>query len=294
MKITNYYEILRRSFEISFYRQTNPDLININSENLFKHYCLYGIEEGREMSRYSRRENFHELFSCKSKILEIGPFNNPLLVGSHVDYFDVLNQDELKKRAVSIGIETEKIPFIKYVSPNGDLSIINDKYDFIVSAHLLEHQTCLIRHFNIVENLLKDSGAYYMIVPDKRFCFDHFLPESTIADVLHAFFDFKQFHTCVNFMRHRLMLTHNDPVRHWQGDHGTSSFDIDRITAALVEFSNSLGKYIDVHAFQFTPSSICNILLNLKKLKFINLKLDAIYPTPKNRLEFLIKLSKES
>ena len=84
-------------------------------------------------------------------ILEIGPFFNPVCVGENVAYFDILNQEELRARAMEIGYKEaiNRIPFINYVSPVGDLNIIHKKFDAIISCHAIEHQLDLIAHLRL-------------------------------------------------------------------------------------------------------------------------------------------------
>ena len=73
----------------------------------------------------------------------------------------VLNKDKLIERAILHDRNNPySTPNIDYVSENGDLSIITDKFDMILSAHLIEHQICLIKHLQNIENLLNADGYY--------------------------------------------------------------------------------------------------------------------------------------
>ena len=114
----------------------------------------------------------------------------------------------------------------------------------------------LIKHINQVENLLENTGKYYLIIPDKRYCFDYFIPECSVADVPGAaLLRSSERHHPANILKHRAMITHNDPVQHWSGLHGDIDYNQNlKLTNALTEIRNNDG-YIDVHAWQFTPES---------------------------------------
>lgn len=100
----------------------------------------------RECKNTSRNE-FISSIHKEVDSLEIGAFFRPVLKGKKTKYFDVFNQEKLIEIAKGYGLETSKIPVIDYVQPNGDLTIIKEKFDIIFSSHNLEHQVDLIDHF---------------------------------------------------------------------------------------------------------------------------------------------------
>ena len=65
--------------------------------------------------------------------LEIGPFDDPVLRGSKVKYFDVLDQVGLKNKSLNCKRPhpLQNIPYIDYVDPNGNITIIKDKFDVL-------------------------------------------------------------------------------------------------------------------------------------------------------------------
>jgi len=239
------------------------------------------------------RQEFVELISKTGSVLEIGPFWSPVCVGSHVKYFDILNREDLIKRAIMIGGTSEnidKIPFIDYVSPTGDLTITKEKFNSIISSHVIEHQFDFISHLQHVSNILHEGGKYYIIAPDKRYCFDYFNNKSTIADIIHSYGTTQTRHYLKNVLEHRALTTHNDAVRHWSGDHGTIENNIERIKEAISE--HNTGLYIDVHAWYFTPDSITKIIQQLIHLEYIDFHICELIPTQRNCQEFYIVLEK--
>jgi 2-polyprenyl-3-methyl-5-hydroxy-6-metoxy-1,4-benzoquinol methylase len=59
-------------------------------------------------------------------------------------------------------------------------------YDWIIGSYVLEHTTDLIGFLNDCDSLLKKERVLSLAVPDKRYCFDHFRPLSSIGRVIDA------------------------------------------------------------------------------------------------------------
>lgn len=226
-------------------------------------------------------------------ILEIGPFYSPICVGNNVKYFDILNRESLIKRAKQIdeSINSERIPYIEYVSPIGDLSIINETFDIVVSSHAIEHQLDLIDHLQNASKLLKAGGKYYIIVPDKRYCFDHFMNASTIADVINAHVVKPTKTSVKSVIEHRALHTHNNAFKHWTGIHKHKNDISSQIKDALTEYTES--DYVDVHSWYFTPKSFSKIIMLLHHLGYIDFTIGKLYPTSPGSLEFYTVLEKE-
>lgn len=247
--------------------------------------------KGKEGDAYIRKD-FLQSIPNDIKILEIGPFFTPMHIGPHVKYFDVEDQQHLIKRAKNIdpNFKVEDIPFIDYVSPTADLTIIDEKFDAVFSSHVIEHQFDLIDHLQKAGTVLSEGGKYYLVVPDKRYCFDHFQQVSTIADVIGAHYEKRKKHTLKSLLDHRVLTTHNDPVEHWKGNHGEISDMPKNIKAAIAEYE--AGDYVDTHGFFFTPKSFKEIMDLLYELGYIRFKVDRIHETAKNNFEFFCVLEK--
>ena len=71
-----------------------------------------------------------------------------------------------------------------------------------------------------------------------------------------AWHERRHVHALRSLIEHRALTTHNDGLRHWRGDHGTPSENVgSRFRKAVQEFEGAGLKYIDVHAWYFTPDS---------------------------------------
>jgi SAM-dependent methyltransferase len=242
------------------------------------------------------RNEFIENLSKQTNLsyLEIGPLNRPLLLGKNVKYFDLECTAELKIKAKNEGLDPDTVPNIDFYHNGGDLSVVEEKFDTVISSHVIEHQPDLILHLQNISKILKsESGHYSLVIPDKRYCFDALISETRITEIIEAFENKVTKPSFWKVVEHRSLTTHNDPVLHWAGNHGIPNLDLKkRWNAARGEFKESEGKYIDVHCWQFTPHSFALIIDGLFDLGYIDFKVEEIFDTPINDLEFCVILRK--
>ena len=267
------------------YRASDPALANLDDEAAIAHYRARGRDRGVVASPLALRENLLRFIDDDLSLLEIGPFCRPLKRGPNVEYLDVLDADQLRVRAGRTGGDAAGVPdLIHHV---GDLDVVDRSYDAVLSSHAIEHQPDLVRHLQQVERILNPGGGYYLIIPDKRYCFDHFIAESTIADVMQAHLERRRAHTLKSVIEHRALTVHNDHRRHWAGDHGNPERNrVARVKAAIEEYEAASGGYVDVHAWYFTPPAFRSIVTTLRELGLIGLEIAGNYHTARDRNEF--------
>jgi hypothetical protein len=282
-------------FDPRIYQSKNPDLKGMSENDLASHYRSFGREEGRQASLVFDRAAFGKIVPSEASALEIGPFDTPFRCDASVDYADVLSSDQLRARAVDIEDRNPAfVPKIKWVCPEGNLKPVLEKYDVVISSHLIEHQVDLIGHLNEVKDKLLSGGRYFLVVPDKRYCFDHHLPETDISEIIEMSLSGMKLHTTRSVIRHFLLNAHNDPIMHWKGNHGVvPAIDQNRLfeCMALIKESERKGEYLDVHSCQFTPDSFARIIDQLYELQLISCKVDRMYATCKWGNEFYAVLS---
>ncbi len=227
-------------------------------------------------------------------VLEIGPLHNPFFKGENVKYLDVFDANKLYDIAKENNLPTDMVPQnIDYVCPNGDWEKIEEKFDFVYSSHLIEHQTNFIKHLHDVYRHVYYGGAYVMAIPDKRYCFDYFAPCTMIEDVLTAYYEKRKRHSFTALLRAEC-ATHNDITRHWQGDHGEDGLVTkDRLdNVANRYFSSIHGEYIDVHEWYFTPATFIDICKGLKALDLLNFNSVEVSDTEEGSNAFYVTLWK--
>ena len=102
-----------------------------------------------------------------------------------------------------------------------------------------------------------------------------------------------------SIIQNQLLLTHNDPVRHWADDHGSINIDADQLMSTLKEYyyTSSINRNTNInfhsyHRYHFTPKSFCDIINILSELNMIHLIIEKIYTTLRNKDEFYAILRK--
>ena len=274
-------------FDPAFYRAANPDLDFTDDAAAVDHYEQHGRREGRVGSPMACRDGLVARIDTARPTLEIGPFCRPLVRGEGVRYLDRLDAAGLRARAIELGMDPAGCPErIDFVGGLGEVE--PERFEAVVASHSIEHQPDLVRHLEEVARVLTANGRYYLVVPDKRFCFDHFLAESTIADVLDAFEEERTVHRLGSVVEHVALVTHNDPARHWRGDHGGIGDGERRRRAAeaIDTYRRSAGGYLDVHAWQFTPAAFRDAMTTLAGLGLSAFEVEAVYDPPRDSAEF--------
>jgi SAM-dependent methyltransferase len=279
-------------FELDVYRAANADLARLSDLDLYAHYEHSGRAEGRVCSRVTDRASFVSLVPDHFRCLEIGPFDRPCLDPARTDFIDVRSTEELRERASELGLDPTGVPEIRWVSADGRLSAVEETYDLVLSSHAIEHQVDLVAHLREVSERLVPGGHYFCIIPDARYCFDHFLPLSTVADAVGAHLEGRTRHTAVSVIAHLALTCHNDAARHWAGDHGVVSVDPVAVQNAMETWADR-SALIDVHAWQFSSDSFAPLMGDLRALGMIDLAPVRTYPTLRNSLEFCAVLRRD-
>jgi hypothetical protein len=242
-------------FDLSTYRSFHGDLLGHDDAQLISHWQSFGLVEGRTASTVHDRISLLNLLRSCQSILEIGVFDSPTLEflrddARTIHYADWLDKESLVLRAASIpGRNPDTVPNIEYVL-SGGYAQITTRYDAIVSHHCVEHQPNLVQHFTDIRSKLSSGGWYLFSVPDKRRCFDHFIPESTIVDVVEAFYSQRQKPSLKSVLEHRCLTRHDYEA---SDDPYIVSSPQMRASMDLAWDEYSRQDYVDVHCWQFTP-----------------------------------------
>lgn len=136
--------------------------------------------------------------------IEIGAHNIPI-EGIRPIYVDRFFEFAGCKCLVDIISDASVLPFRE------------NSLDYIASSHLFEHLPNPVLALSEWYKLVKPGGVIYMIVPDRRFTFDHLRERTTL---LHLIQDFENNTTCCDpthvedFCGHvdfSLLMPHNTP-----------------------------------------------------------------------------------
>ena len=88
----------------------------------------------------------------------------------------------------SFKFSTEKPPGIQFIGDTTFLTEIPDMhYDFLLSSHMLEHSANPIKALREWRRVLKPRGSLILLLPNKRWTFDHRRPVTTLEHILSDF-----------------------------------------------------------------------------------------------------------
>ncbi len=282
-------------FDHKIYRRYK-DIKNMGDDELENHFFNFGITEGRVYNAIENRKDFVNAIHPSGKQLEIGPLDNPQLNHKSPDYYsvDVFTKEQLIANYINDPhVNKEKIIGPSYVIVNNDYSPVKEKFNCIFSSHNIEHMPCMVTFLNNLESLLADDAYVYLIIPDKRYCFDHFKRESDIYDVLQLFYEQNTRPKLSAILKMVSQNTHNNCITHWNNDHGIINAERDLLSAYKgISDQYQTGVYIDSHVSYFTPQGFLGIMQMLQALNLIKLEVHKIYHTLRNSNEFYVILKK--
>lgn len=261
-------------------------------EDARSHFLQFGKQQGLEGSPACNQGYFVRLIHHMDpgSVLEIGPGSSPRVKGENTFYFDVKDENELAHRYREI--PNNNVPSkIHFVDKKGDLNSIRRKFDIIFSCHAIEHVDDIVSHFISIKNLLNDGGLYFLVIPNKKYSFDYFKPNTTVEDAVFAHYcdDGGDSVLFRSVLFEHLRRTHNDPVRHWAGDHGRIDEHGKTVDSALREFQNKKSDSVyrsGFHRWFFDENSFPNVVNALYDSGLSPLKVHECYNTPKNSMSF--------
>lgn len=230
--------------------------------------------------------------------VEIGPSHNPVTPkkeGYRVHVIDHLNREQLLEKYRDHNLHLENIEDVDFVWNGETYAELTGKrkfYNWIIASHLIEHIPDLIGFLNNCDEILKDDGVVSLVIPDKRFCFDHYRPISGLAGIIDSHLEKHTLHTPGTVAEFFLNGVSRGGSIAWGG-----------FTAGEYTFNNTLEQareginrvtaqkeYIDVHAWCFSPHSFRLIMHDLYSLGFIQLREVAFFRT--QGFEFYITLGR--
>lgn len=231
--------------------------------------------------------------------LEIGPSINPVTSkkkGFNVEIIDHATADELRKKYRNHPDRISNIEEVDYVwqgEPLTELIGQSEKYDYVIASHVIEHVPDLVSFLAQCELLLKANGALSLIIPDKRYCFDHFRWPSSTGDVLQAYAEKRIRHSPSIVFDYFSNVVQMNGSHVWTEETEVGDFSyIHTIEHAkqLWRIAQTNDEYLDIHSWCFTPSSFKLILHDLNSLGLTRLKEECSFST--TGCEFYVTLGK--
>lgn len=109
---------------------------------------------------------------CRGTGIEVGSLHRRLPLMANVLYLDAHKTTSLLE-LYSKDQRVTEIGQVQLIASGGKYSFLDDgAFDFVASSHVLEHTCNPPRQIEEWLRIVRRGGIIYMIVPDKRFCFD--------------------------------------------------------------------------------------------------------------------------
>ncbi len=230
--------------------------------------------------------------------IEIGPSHNPIAPkndGYRVHIIDHMSREQLIAKYRNHGVNLNKIEEVDFVWQGESYTELTGKtkhYDWIIASHVIEHTPDLIGFLNDCDTILKDDGAISLVVPDKRYCFDHYRPITSISKIIDSHFQKSTSHTPGTVAEYFLNVVSKSGKIAWDScTTGEYNF-VHSLENALQGMESVVNEnaYLDVHAWCFVPHSFRLIIHDLFCLGLIPFKEVDFHPT--DGCEFYITLGR--
>ena len=182
--------------------------------------------------------------------LEIGALHKPFDLDATVIYLDCKSKEELLEQYKN-DAKVSRIKHVHLKAPGDSFPFIcSNIFDFVCSCHVLQYLSNPGRAIEEWLRVLKPGGLIYIIVPDKRYCFDRRRETTTIEHLIDEY---------TSNIREISRLHYEDYIINTNGEDGikreTSETFIDRCFNAQSS----------IHVHTFTADSLYNFLLALKE-----------------------------
>lgn len=230
--------------------------------------------------------------------IEIGPSHNPIAPkkkGYRVHIIDHMNREGLVAKYQGHGVDLtmiEEVDFVWHGENYSELTGRRKYYDWIIASHVIEHTPDLIAFLNDCDSILKDDGVVCLVIPDKRFCFDHHRPITGISKIIDSHLQKHRIHSPGTVAEYFLNVVSKDGKIAWDSTITGKFSLVHSIEDALRGMSAVVNEnaYLDVHSWCFVPHSFRLIINDLHHLGIIPFQEMSFHPT--SGCEFYITLGR--
>lgn len=223
-----------------------------------------------------RLVHISKFISKDTQGLEIGPSHNPIAPkkkGFNVHILDHLNEEELREKYKDDNVDINNIEHVDFIWKGEDYRSLvgTNNYKWVIASHVIEHTPDLIGFLKECASVLEDEGILNIIVPDKRYCFDHFRPVSSLSEVIDAYLEKRTVHSPGKVADYFANIATKSNKLAWTSfENGEySSLYSKSMVAEMFQESLESKTYVDLHSWCFTPASFQLLLYDLEVLGLI-------------------------
>lgn len=131
----------------------------------------------------------HVTLPCDT--LEIGAFTAPTLLPAEtrLRILDFYSTAELRQQAQSLGRDPDSVLPVDYLCRSDRYDEeITGQFDLMIANHVWEHIVNPVDWLNRCARLLRPGGILFLVLPDKKYNFDRFRSDTTLAHLLVDYF----------------------------------------------------------------------------------------------------------
>jgi SAM-dependent methyltransferase len=236
--------------------------------------------------------------------LEFGPLDRPLVEPQQgrIFYLDHMSTAGLREKyrlnAAAGLVDLDRLAEIHFVFDGRPLKqLVADAapFDYVIASHVIEHIANPVQWLLDIAEVLTEDGKVSLIIPDRRFTFDHFRTTSSTGELLDAYLAGRTQAAPGQVYDHIANAAEVEPAAIWRGEaivkrpvHGHTAKEGLRV-ASLVSAGEAPP---DIHVFTYTPWSFARSLRELMALAILPYTVSSFTPTGRNGMEFHVILQK--
>lgn len=237
--------------------------------------------------------------------VEIGPLAHPLIAKSDGDvlYADHMPTEALRhhyRQHPTLGpAGIDGIVPVDVVLGEGGLPGAlgaRGPVDYIVASHVVEHIPDPIGWLAEAAEILREGGLFCLIVPDKRFSFDHFRAPTSAGALVAAYLQRLRRPPLGTVYEHFARACVIDRKAVWLG-RPVAMQPLTGGPAAAFEAAERIARqdtYVDVHCTVVTPFGFAALLEEILRLGLLPFECAALEPTRPMEDEFFVLLRKRT
>jgi hypothetical protein len=167
------------------------------------------------------------------------------------------------------------------------------QFDYVLASHVVQHVPDLIGWLGELVPILKENGTIRLVVPDRRFTFDHCRRNTQLSDVMAAFVieaKVPQPQQILDFLTNFRELTASDG---WASRHPAENSRLSPENSAKwisKAIEATAGVHHDVHCWAFTPESFAILFYEMALARLHSFECHFFYDTLPDDYEFIVAL----
>ncbi len=249
----------------------------------------------------------HLVHDPSCRILELGPLNRPIAEkNKYPNSFtcDIRSTEDVKKlysgndylTATGIYVDPETIVPVDYVAHGSYTETFEgeERFDYVIASHVLEHVDDLLFSLRDIGNLLKPGGIFFVVYPDKRYCFDHFRTSASFRDAYQVYRKGSTENSSMVLDFFFSVIPENDPNVFWENQ------DLIRDHLPKAPFTYALDRYEqavrgvrmdDIHYWPFTDMDFLKFLYDCTRAGLLPFRCVDFRPCIRGDQQFMLALS---